>query len=68
MPTFALDAKVFCTVHVDAPTESAARAALDDAIGMIEGNWRFETGATVSINSASQDGDADLTEVDGVAQ
>lgn len=66
MAKYTFDVKLFATVHVDAPNETAARAAIDDAVaGLVEGNrWR-DKGTDLFINSASLDGEADLMQIDG---
>ena len=66
MPNFTFDVKLFATVHVEAPDEKAARAALDEGVGdTLEGtSWLHKDGRTMFVNSASQDGEADLVEDD----
>ena len=70
MSEFTYDAKVFVTVHVTAPDEVSARKGMNDMIeGLIEGGMcqYVVDGRRVKIflNSASQDGEADLIEIDG---
>lgn len=67
MPEFLFDVKLFVSVRVQAETEAEGRRLLADAMECATINAGSWPNGEPVLGEASQDGEADLIEIDGEA-
>jgi hypothetical protein len=67
MPEYLFDVKLFAAIRVNAENETDARQMLCEALDCASANFGAWPNGDPILAEASQDGEADLMEIDGEA-
>jgi hypothetical protein len=65
MHEYLFDVKLFAAIRIKAETEADARAKLNKIFDCADANFDSDENGGSVTGEASQDGDADLVEIDG---